>query len=491
LIDHVRTHLVQRGDELRLEISGAAFEGKAVARIDGLVVFVDGGVPGDVVWARVTRAKRNHVEATVVRIERSSPLRVKPRCAHFGVCGGCRWQHVDYPAQLKFKQQHVLDAFGRIGGFRDLTVLPIIGSEEVYGYRNKMEYSFSGRRWLPHAGEEGGQSEIPSADGVYVGLHVPQRYDKVLDLEECHLQSELSVRILKLVRSFARESGLPVYSSHSDAGYWRFLVVRQGKRTAETMVNVVTFDDHPNVMRDLASKLVSEFPELTTVVNTINRQKAQIAFGEEERVLHGDGVIHEQLGGFTFEISAGSFFQTNTAQAERLYGIAREFARFDPNDTVYDLYSGTGTIAIFMSRFVHEVVGVESVESALRDAERNVRLNGVTNCSFVLGDLKDRLTKDIGWMKSHPSPQVLVIDPPRSGMHPKVVDEVASLGVPRIVYVSCNPATQARDARLLCSRGYHILRMQPVDMFPHTYHVENVVLFERAGSPALAPPPDA
>lgn len=471
----MKSHLFQRGDTLRLEIASVAFEGKAVARVDGLVVFVDGGVPGDVVQARITRAKRSHLEAVVLNIERASPLRVQSRCVHFGVCGGCRWQHLDYAAQLRFKQQHVVDAFERIGGFGNLEVLPIIGSEEVYGYRNKMEYSFSDRQWVRQLADHDG----PLPEGVYLGLHVPQRFDRVLDLEECHLQSDLSIGILKRVRAYARTSALPVYSSQRESGFWRFLVVRQSKRTAEVMVNVVTSEYHQTQMEELTSKLRAEFPTITTIVNTINSRKAQVAYGEQEYVLYGPGFIHEELGGYVFEVSAGSFFQTNTPQAERLYGVARDFAKPGPDDTVFDLYSGTGTIAIFLSRSVREVVGIESAESAIRDAERNAQKNGITNCRFVPGDLKDRLTRDTGWMASYPMPRVIVIDPPRSGMHPKVVDEVGTLGVPRIVYVSCNPATQARDARLLGSKGYRLVRMQPVDMFPHTYHVENVALFER------------
>jgi 23S rRNA (uracil1939-C5)-methyltransferase len=325
-VPEMKTHLFQRGDTLRLEIAAAAFEGKAVARVDGLVVFVDGGVPGDVVQARITRVKRNHVEAVVVGIEQASPLRVHPRCVHFGVCGGCRWQHLDYSAQLRFKQQHVVDAFERIGGIKDMEVLPIVGSEEIFGYRNKMEYSFSDRQWIPHLTER----ESMPPQGVYLGLHVPQRYDRVLDLQECHLQSDLSIRILKRVRDYARESDLPVHSSPQESGYWRFLVIRQSRRTSEVMVNIVTFDDRPEVMEQLTATLLSEFPGITTVVNTINSRKAQIAYGEHEKVLHGGGFIHEQLGGYVFEISAGSFFQSNTPQAERLYGIstaARERSR--------------------------------------------------------------------------------------------------------------------------------------------------------------------
>ncbi|MEX2189474.1 MAG: 23S rRNA (uracil(1939)-C(5))-methyltransferase RlmD, partial [Bacteroidota bacterium] len=321
------------------------------------------------------------------------------------------------------------------------------------------------------------QFEIRTSQSeIFLGLHVPQRYDKVLDISECHLQSEVSNTILAFTRKFARRSGLPVYSTESDSGYFRFLVIRQSTRTNELMVNLVTFESKPDVMKQFTDGLLAAAPGVTTVVNTINNRKAQIAFGDRELIYHGEGVIHERIGSHTFTISAGSFFQTNTAQAEKLYTVARDFADIQKTDTVYDLYSGTGSIALFVSDKAEKVIGIESVESAVRDAERNAKQNGVTNCSFVLGDLKDQLTKDTGWMKSHAKPDVLIIDPPRSGMHPRAVEEIVKMGISRIVYVSCNPATQARDLKVLCGERYRIIKIQPVDMFPHTYHIENVVL---------------
>ena len=476
---------LERGAVVRLEVTGAAFEGKAVARMEGFVVFVKGAVPGDIVNARIVRKKKQFAEARVVEVLQHSPHRVSPRCKHFGVCGGCKWQHVDYTSQLQWKQEHVLESFQHIGGFDQPEIPPIIGADEIYFYRNKMEFSFADQQWLTEfsnadlrlAIEQ--QSEIGNRKSeIFLGLHVPQRYDKVLDLEECFLQSEVSTKILHFTREFARRENLPVYSSKTDSGYLRFLVIRQSRRTDELMVNFVTFEDRPELVREYAAELSSAVPGITTVVNTINSRKAQIAYGEKENVVTGKGVIHEMLGNRQFSISAGSFFQTNTRQAERLYEVARTFAGFRKGDTVFDLYSGTGTIALFVADAVSHVVGIESVESAVRDAERNARLNGVENCSFVMGDLKEKLTRESEWMKSYPRPDVLIIDPPRSGMHPDVVDAIVKLGVPRIVYVSCNPATQARDAKMLCSSRYTLRKLQPVDMFPHTYHIENVALFE-------------
>ncbi|MBI4419115.1 MAG: 23S rRNA (uracil(1939)-C(5))-methyltransferase RlmD [Ignavibacteriales bacterium] len=471
----------RKNDELTVEISSAAFEGKSVARVDGYVLFVEGAVPGDVALVRIIKTRKQHGEAKILQLVTPSPLRVSPRCPYVGTCGGCKWQHVDYSAQLRFKEQQVRESFERIGGFRSPDVLPIIGSDEIFFYRNKMEFSFSEKNWKSEI--ENRKSTISQdfapQPPVYLGLHVPRRYDKVLDIQECHLQSVESTSILNFTRAFARASGLPVYSSEAHAGYFRFLVVRQSKRTGDLMVNLVTFEDRPNVMRQYAKELRREVPSVTTVVNTINEQKAQIAFGDREQVIYGDGVIREKLGRHMFMISAASFFQTNTAQAEKLYGVAREFAGLTGAETVFDLYSGTGTIALFISDRSANVVGIDSLERSVRDAELNTRNNGVKNCAFLVGDMKDRLTKDTGWMKSFPKPDVLLIDPPRSGMHPGVVDGILKLDVPRIVYISCNPVTQARDVALLCRGRYRLLKLQPVDMFPHTYHIECVALIER------------
>lgn len=467
----------KKGDELTVEIASAAFEGKSVARVEGYVLFVEGAVPGDEAVVKVLKTKKQYGEARLVDLLKPSPLRVSPRCPYAGTCGGCKWQHVEYAAQLRFKEQQVREAFERIGGFKDPHLLPMIGSDEIFFYRNKMEFSFSEKQWL---------TELPVTDRpsiappLYLGLHVPQRYDKVLDIHECHLQSPESTAILNFTRSFARASGLPVYSTETHSGFFRFLVVRQSKRTEDLMVNLVTFEDRLDVMRKYAGELRREVPQVTTIVNTINDKKAQIAFGDRERVVYGDGVIRERLGRHMFTISAGSFFQTNTVQAERLYGVAKEFAALTGRETVYDLYSGTGTIALFVADAAAHVVGIESVERSVRDAEVNARENRITNCTFITGDLKDRLTEQAGWMSSYARPDVLIIDPPRSGMHPDVVQAILNLEVPRIVYISCNPATQARDAAVLCREAYRLVKLQPVDMFPHTYHIESVALFERS-----------
>jgi 23S rRNA (uracil1939-C5)-methyltransferase len=379
--------------------------------------------------------------------------------------------------QLDFKRQHVTDALERIGGFRGIEVRRTIGSVNAYFYRNKMEFSF-GERWLSREQMGDSRRDASTRDPFALGLHPTERFDRVLDVEECWLQSELSSRIVNQVRRFAADQGLSVYSTHTHAGYLRNLVIRQSERTGELMVNLVTRDDRPDVMKALVSLLVMEFPQITTICNNITERKSQVAVGERERVYYGPGFITERIGVRTYRISANSFFQTNTLQAEQLYETARAMAELKPSDIVYDFYSGTGAIALHIADDVRTVVCVESVAPAVDDARRNAAINHVSNCVFVLGDLKEVLTKQRLMLASHGGPDVLIADPPRAGMHDDVVRGVMELCPKRIVYVSCNPATQARDLKILAEQ-YRIECAQPVDMFPHTFHIENVVALSR------------
>jgi 23S rRNA (uracil1939-C5)-methyltransferase len=497
---------LQRNTELTLHLDSFAFEGKSIARHDGLVVFVHGGVPGDDVRVRLTKIKKQFLEAEVVEVLNTSPLRVEPRCTFFGTCGGCKWQHVAYQAQLDFKRQHVVDALERIGGFENVVVNPTLGAEEIYFYRNKMEFSF-GEKWLTREEmaerkSEGGaqksevrgqRSEVRTLnpeprtlnpeprterEAFALGMHIPQRFDKVLDVDECHLQSEVSNRIVNLVRQFCFERNLSIYSTRTHTGYLRNLVIRQSAHTNELMVNVVTADDNPDLLSALSSTLLAHASSITTIVNNITQRKSQVAIGEYERVYHGSGFITERIGKRTYRVSANAFFQTNTRQAERLYDVAKRMAELKPEDVVFDLYSGTGTIALHVADDVKAVVGVESVAAAVEDAKMNAASNNVRNCTFLLGDLRERLTNDRAWLAQHGKPDVVILDPPRAGMHEKVVQEVVALQPERIVYVSCNPTTQARDVKLM-SGDYRMVEVQPVDMFPHTFHIENVVSLRR------------
>jgi 23S rRNA (uracil1939-C5)-methyltransferase len=471
--------MFQIGSEIEVKIEKTVFEGKSIARVNGFVVFVRNVVPGDVVKVKITKLKKSYAEAEPVELIQKSSLRVEPKCKFFGVCGGCKWQNLEYNAQLEFKRDHVIESFERIGGFKgiDEIVLGTLPSDEIFFYRNKIEFSFSDQRWLL-------KEEIENIDEIdrnfALGFHLPDRFDKVLDIDECFLQSELSNEILNFTRDYFKSKNIPIYSSEKNEGYLRFLTIREGKNTGDVMVNLVTFEDNAEIMSEFTNSLLSKFPNITTVVNNINTRKAQIAVGEYERVYHGNGTITEKLGDYIFQISSNSFFQTNTRQAEKLYKKIVEFASFKPDDVVYDFYSGTGTISIFVSSFVKNVIGLELVESAVEDAWRNAEINGIKNCKFIAGDLREKLYTDKSWMRQTPKPDVIIIDPPRSGMHPDVVKAISRIKPERIVYVSCNPTTQARDIKLLIEYepNYMIELIQPVDMFPHTYHIESVALLK-------------
>ena len=459
---------VKKGQEIELTVSDLAFGGKGLARVDGLAVFVDQAVPLDRVAVRIVRKKKRHAEARVLRILEPSPYRVKPPCPYSGWCGGCKWQFLDYDRQLAYKRQQVQEALEHLALIRGVEVLPTIPSEPVFGYRNKMEFSCSDRRWLlPHElGVEG--IEIDFA----LGLHVPGTFNKVLDIEKCLLQPDAGNRILAEVRTYIRNSGLPVYGLRSHQGFWRFVMLRHSVAHDRWMVNIVTSAEEREAVEPLADRLVAAFPEVVSVVNNVTARKAGIAVGEFELPLHGETALTERIGDFAFEISANSFFQTNTRAALRLYETVKQYAGLTGTERVMDLYSGTGTISIFLSDSASMVTGLEIAESAVTDARQNCRNNGITNCEFVSGDIRESLRT------LHHRPDVLIIDPPRAGMHKDVVRQVMDMAPDKIVYVSCNPATLARDLGMI-KDGYRVLEVRPVDMFPHTFHIESVARLER------------
>jgi len=469
---------VKRGDELTALIEDLAVEGRSVARVDGRVVFVRGGVPGDTVRMRIRTVKRNFAEADLAALEAPSPRRTNPRCRYFGTCGGCTWQNIGYASQLEFKRRHVAGALEHLGGFAAPAVPAPLAMEDPFYYRNKMEFSF-GERWRTSEEMAGPRPEGRAAGEILepaLGLHPGGRYDRILDLQECWLQSETSARMVNLVREFSRAQNLTVYSTVTQSGYLRNLVIRESKRTGETMVNLVTRDDRPEIMTRLTEALLGAFPSLTTIVNNITERRSQVALGEHEKVYHGPGTITERIGKRTYRVSANSFFQTNTEQAERLYDTALSFAHLRSGDVVYDLYSGTGTIALHIAAGVRTVIGIESAAQAVDDARMNAQANGVHNCLFLQGDLKDTLLSSRRSDDPLPAPDVIIVDPPRAGMHEKVAREIIALAPRTVVYVSCNPSTQARDLKIICESGrYAIESIQPVDMFPHTQHIENVV----------------
>jgi 23S rRNA (uracil1939-C5)-methyltransferase len=483
----------KKGDILDLTIDRVAFGGQGIARLDGLVIFVKGAIPGDRVRALVFKKKKAYAEAKIQGLLLPSTDRIEAPCPYFGICGGCQWQQLKYERQLEYKRAHVEEALSHIGSLSGIEVLDPIPSEKRYGYRNKMEFSFSDRPWLldPPAkipstsplqrgeqrfpplekGDKGGFVKGGREDFA-LGLHVPGTFDKIIDVDACLLQQERGNEILAEVKRFARESGLAPYGLKSHEGFWRFLTLRHSAFLDDWMVNLVTSEMRTEAVLPLAQKLIALFPNVKTVVNNITARKASIAVGEREVVLAGAGTIQDKIGASTFQISANSFFQTNSLGAERLYGTVVEFAELKGRETVLDLYSGTGTIPIFLADSASRVIGIELAESAVLDARRNCQANGIENCEFILGDIRENLAL------LSIKPEVMIIDPPRAGMHQDVLSRVLEIGAERIVYVSCNPASLARDLGQMQER-YHVTQIQPVDMFPHTYHVESVAKLSR------------
>ena len=458
---------VKKRQIIECDVSDVAFGGKGLAKIDGLAVFVDQTVTGDRVVARIVRKKRNYAEAVVQELLRPSPMRVQPPCPYSGFCGGCKWQFIDYAHQLELKRRHVLESLVHIASLDDVDVHATLPSEKVFGYRNKMEFSCSDRRWLmPH--ELGTTTDISFA----LGLHVPGTFHKVLDTQACLLQPDRGNQILDLVRGVMRSSNRPVYGLRSHQGFWRFLMLRHSVANDQWMVNVVTSEEDRDAVRPIVDKINGAFPEVVSLVNNITARRSGVAIGEREIHLAGRPVLTDRIGDFAFEISANSFFQTNTRAARKLYETVGRYADLRSNDTVLDLYCGTGTIAIWLAAQARKVIGLELAPSAVSDARKNCQINGVDNCEFVLGDIKDTL----GDIKL--APDVVVIDPPRAGMHKDVLKQVCQLAPEKIVYVSCNPATMARDM-LVLKEVYRIEEVQPVDMFPHTFHIESVARLAR------------
>ncbi len=477
------SRLPKKGDTLELTVDSLAYGGKGVARHEGFVVFVQRALPGQQVRARIIKRRRGFAEAWVEELLRPSPDVDEPRCAHFGVCGGCATQNYPYQKQLEQKQAQVEDLFARLGGFADVQVQPIIGCRETYHYRNKMEFTFSPHPWIIDLNNPG------SVPPLALGLHVPGRFDKVLDIHECHLQNPVGNSILQLVKTKVEEHDLEPYDIKAHTGFLRYLVIRTARfgstdnsvDSPEVMVNFVTSREEPQRLKPLVDELAATFPQVVSIVNNINTRKAAVAYGEWEILLHGKPIITEDLRGLAFDISANSFFQTNTGQAELLYELIEQACALSGKEVVYDLYCGTGTIALALARRTQEVTGFEVVSPAVEDAARNAIINEIYNARFFHADLSTRYftTQGKRLQRQVPPPDVIVSDPPRAGMHPKLVEEIIALGPHRVVYVSCNPATQVRDVRLLCDGGYRLTSIQPVDMFPHTPHIENICVLER------------
>ncbi len=459
---------------VQAEITAVAAEGKAIARIDDKVVFVPYGAPGDYAELLLMKSRKSYAEARILRLIKPSPLRTEPFCSHFGLCGGCKWQHLPYEAQLEFKQQQVFDQITRLGNIApdSFEMQDILASEKTRFYRNKLEFTFASRRWLT-------QEEISSGvtyehqDGL--GFHMPGMYDRVLDIDSCYLQESPSNEIRNWLRDYARKQNLEFFDLRKGKGFLRNLVIRSNP-DGEVMVIVVFGEENPKLAFALLKALLDAFPGLTSLLYAVNGGSNPTLTSEQVILYHGSGWLTERLKGLEFKIGPVSFFQTNSYQAAALYQSVLDFAQLEGHELVYDLYTGTGTIALFLARHARFVIGIEYVEEAVAHARTNADINSIGNVSFFSGDMARVLT-DV-FFQNHGFPGVIVTDPPRAGMHPRVVEQIMLSGADKIVYVSCNPATQARDIALMQPK-YSLVKLRPVDMFPHTHHVESIALLVR------------
>jgi 23S rRNA (uracil1939-C5)-methyltransferase len=449
---------LSKGAEVDLVIDKLAFGGKALGRVDGFVVFVDHAVPGQKVRVRLTRKKPRFAEGKVVQILEQSPAYTPPFCPHFGLCGGCQWQDLAYEEQLYWKHVQVQECLRHLAGLAPENILTPVASPATRYYRNKMEFTFAPKS----AGES----------ACTLGLHVGDSFHRIFDVEQCFLQSPQSSALVQEVRRWCAASNLPAYNPRTHRGFWRFLVVREGRGTGQTLVHLITSTtDTAGVVETLTAHLASGFPEITTFVHSVSRKKAQVAVGETSRTLYGPGFIEELIGGVRLRVSAQAFLQTNTAATANLYEAIRRMGEFTGEETVWDLYCGAGSIALILAPHVRRVVGFELVPAAVHDAYINSRLNGLDNCRFIAGDLKETIHEAQRAASGEPHPQVVITDPPRAGLHPQVVQAILALAPRRLIYVSCNPATLARDLALFQER-YAIVSIQPFDLFPHTSHIE-------------------
>lgn len=456
-----------------ITLTSAGAKGVAIGKTEeGKTVIVSGAIPGDVINARVKKAKSKYFEAEAVEIVEKSPFRVEPKCIHFGTCGGCKWQNMSYEKQLFFKQDEVENNIRRIGGIEDFVCEPILGAPEQYFYRNKMEFSFSDAKWLTLDEINSGE-EINNKNAL--GFHIPGMWSKILDLKECHLQEDPSNQIRLAVKKFADENGLEYFDVRNQAGFLRTMMLRQNSR-GEWMVLFQLFREEKENQQQLFDFLIGQFPQIKTLMFCHNSKQNDSLYDQDVQIYYGDGYLMEEMDGLQFKIGPKSFFQTNYQQALNLYRKTLEFADLKGDEVVYDLYTGTGTIAQYMARNAKKVIGIESVQESIDAAKEHATLNGLDNCEFFCGDMKDIFSDE--FLANHPKADVLITDPPRDGMHAKVVEQILKLSPERIVYVSCNSATQARDLALMKDH-YKVVKILPVDMFPQTHHVENIALLEK------------
>ena len=462
---------VVKGSELKLKIESLAYGGKGVARHQNFVIFVNNALPGEYVLVFIYKIRSGYAEARVIETLSESPYNVNPKCNHFSVCGGCSTQYLEYDEQIKQKIKQVEDIYIRQAGIDNFIIENVVHAENQYHYRNKMEFSFSNRPWYLD-GEEKNNPKFA------LGLHIPRRYDKIVDIEECHIQDKDFNKILDLVRTEAIKNEIKPYDNKTNNGYLRHLMLRKGYYTEELMVNIVTSYENPSKLKPITNSIINHFPNIQSIVNNINTRKADVAYGEKEINLHGDSFIRERLGDITYEVSANSFFQTNSEQAVKLFETVQHYLDLKGDEIIFDLFCGTGSISLFLAKLTKEIYGFDIIKSAIEDATRNSVINGIGNAKFHKVNLDTYFKKGRN-IEDYPTPDALIIDPPRSGVHKNMLKSLPKFKANKIVYVSCNPTTQARDIVRLIHWGWKLQSMTLVDMFPHTPHIETVALLKK------------
>tara|TARA_Y100001960_G_C14721267_1_gene852514 strand:- start:363 stop:1760 length:1398 start_codon:yes stop_codon:yes gene_type:complete len=463
---------LKKGQEIELTIEALAYGGKGISRYDNFVIFVEKSIPGQKVLAYIYRKKKDYAEARIKEILSESSYFTNPQCKHFLTCGGCKTQHLSYAEQVNQKKNQVQHIFERQAGISDFIIDKVVSAQPIYNYRNKMEFTFSKNRWILEDEPDNVESNFA------LGMHIPKRWDKILDIEECHLMPEIGSQIINYARELAKELALKPYDQRLHIGFLRYLVLRFGQNTNDLMVNLVTSYEDLDSLIPLVSKLTNRFPSITSVVNNINTRKADVAFGEREILLHGEPNLNEKLKNLTFQISSNSFFQTNSFMAEKLYEVILDGANLKGEEIAYDLYCGTGSISLFLAQKAKFVYGFDIIVSSIENAEQNAIINNIENVEFNVANLDTYFNNTKP--SRYPKPNVVIIDPPRSGMHKKMTQYLPKLKAETIIYVSCNPSTQARDTKILQSNGYDLRKLTVVDMFPHTPHIETVGIFKKS-----------
>jgi len=456
-----------------IKLLSAGAKGVSVGKTDnGKTIMVEGAVPGDVADVRILKSKKNYLQAEVISITEKSQFRIEPKCIHFGICGGCKWQNLDYKKQLEFKQEEVYNNIQRIGTITNFEKLPILGSKEQYFYRNKMEFSFSNARWLT---QEEVNSNEKISDKNALGFHISGQWSKILDIEKCHLQPNPSNEIRLAIKKYAQDNGLEFYDLRQQKGFLRTIMLRQNSK-GEWMVLIQFYEENKHNRENILNFLIKTFPQISSLLYAINPKGNDSIYDLNIETYHGESFLYEEMDGLKFKIGPKSFFQTNYNQALELYRTILKFAELKGDEVIYDLYTGTGTIAQYLARNAKEVIGIESVQEAIDAAREHAQLNGLNNCRFYCGDMKDIFNEE--FIKNNPKADILITDPPRDGMHEKVSQQILNLSPKKIIYVSCNSATQARDL-LILKDNYNLVKVLPIDMFPQTHHVENIAVLER------------